>query len=725
MKRVWKIGTRWGNTGPSNLDLFLNYQCAFFGLEGSGYGDYTKAQAGDLLLVCSGATPVAIGLMKSGFCEYSNSGINFCETDRKEWIDPYDVVLCKAQFWTIPEEDVHGPWGNDPRKRFCSHSTIEIVNDKWEKYSNDSSNGTFDIKTRTVGLLPSPKEAGVFSDKVRYRVPVYQRPYSWGERELRRLLEDLKEGVANSEPMFLGTMQLSAPIPLGDSGYVVYDIIDGQQRTTTLLLLRCLLEERLDKAPAMDGRDNKYITHVNRGAAQRDLDSFWQVWRERKLVTCNSESATANQYLSNIALLNNLLDDYFLGSEEGKSNVGLKELLDFIETKLRFVVIETHAGISKTLKIFNTINTTGLDLGAEDLFKIRFYEYRKDVGKDADDIFDKISLVYERVADAQKDTERKLPYSMSSVLDVYKKVLIATHHLRNDLDSLSTSLFFERLFDSMLHVRSWPEFRDVALDMNVEDLNRIVDSFEVVSKAFSNDESLYIMHHFLGATRYGYVWNYLIVALYFNSINEGEMLDFETILFKLLVPPSLHWAKRVYSVQGSLLDILRELPQNNGLVVLKRYLENPNGLDNINAHKSFSDACEYPITGYVKWKNLLCRLCEYLLAKDQGKEQSLKHLFFDSIDIEHIQSYTDRNDPDSVWQTWGQELNRLGNLVMLESSVNRSIGNDETRKPDAYSESVYVSVKNLSSEVREWNLDKAKERRAQLTERMRKFLFTA
>lgn len=725
-RKVWKIGTRWGNKGPSNLDLFLNYQCAFFGLDGSGYGDYTKAKEGDLLLVCSGAKAVAIGIMKSKFRLYEKTGIVFCERDRNDWIGDDDVVVCKARFCMIPYNERALNWGNDPQKRFCSHSSFRIVNEKWKEYNDRVADGAFDIKSRTVELISSDTSTGVFSPSVRYRVPVYQRPYSWGEQELRRLLEDLKEGVVNGEAMFMGTMQLSAPIPLYSGNQpesYAFDIIDGQQRTTTLMLLRCLLEERLGKPTIEDGRDRNYITHVNRGSAQRDLDEFWKTRKEKKLCTCKLGTNTTNPYLANIACLNNLLDDYFLNSENEDSNIGLAGLLEFITTNLRFVVIETHAGISKTLKIFNTINTTGLDLGSDDLFKIRLYEYRKDNEHDSDDIFDKISEVYERVSDAQKDATRGLAYSMYDVLDAYKRVLIAKYNLRSDLDALSTPRFFERLFDTVLRVRHWSEFKKVEVDMQVDDLNKIVDAFEIVSQAFKENESLQIMHRFLLETRYSNVWNYLVVALYFKSIETSEMVAFDTLLFKLLVPPSLHWAKRVYAVQGKLLEILHLLPEKKGIDLLKVYLVH--GLDNKSGKDSFIEACNYSISGYVKWKNLICRLCEYLIAQDENNPQSFANLFQTGIDIEHIQSYTDSQDRDATWKEWGEEINRLGNLVLFESSRNRSVGNDASKKPKEYAASVFRSVNSLQDKVETWSLEQAVERREKLTKRMMEYLFTA
>ena len=735
MQKVWKIGTRWGDKGPSNLDLFLSYQCAFFGLDGQNYGDWRAAKEGDLLLVCSGSIPVAIGMIKTPFQNYRDADIQFCLRDETDWIGDDDVVICKAQYQMIPQNDVENiHWSNDSRRRFCEHSTREIVIDKWNEYLSKNIQGQFEITSRTVGLASEMREAGVFSPRVKYRIPVYQRPYSWSEPELRRLMEDLRDAVAHSEPAFMGTMQLSAPVPLGKDGEVkswAYDIIDGQQRTTTFMVLRCILEERLGIF-SNDARDSAYITHVNRGVAQKDLDEFWQVRQNKRLSSYTPAQDNHNPYLANTAIINNLLDEYF-GEQNnddkeesgGSGTVKLEELYNFILSNLRFVIIETKAGLSKTLKIFNTINTTGLDLGSEDLFKIRLYEYRKDICGDTDDVFDEISKVYERIENHKREDVGGIYYSMSTVLEIYHRVLIARHKLSNQLGWYTTPRFFDCVFDTLLNIRPCQDIGSNVIELKISDLNDIIDCLNELSAQYSQNESMKIMHHFIGSTRYeSKAWFYSVIALYFNAITPQELLQYDTMLFKLLVPPSLKWSKTVYAVQNSLLGILKSLPDSvgKGLDALNQRLQT--GLDNINSKDEFLQACEYEIAGNWKWKTLICRLCEYLTTIDAGKEPSFSKLFQSSIDIEHIQSYTDSKDCEAVWNEWGSEINRLGNLVMFETSLNRSVSNDAAKKPDAYRQSKFISVNKLSPQVALWTLESAIKRRQELTLRMEKYLFS-
>lgn len=69
------------------------------------------------------------------------------------------------------------------------------------------------------------------------RIPKYQRPYSWEEKEVEDLINDIKKSAANNENWFIGTIfsTLDEDLPK------YKEILDGQQRITTIvLILRCI-----------------------------------------------------------------------------------------------------------------------------------------------------------------------------------------------------------------------------------------------------------------------------------------------------------------------------------------------------------------------------------------------------------------------------------------------------------------------------------------------------
>ena len=84
----------------------------------------------------------------------------------------------------------------------------------------------------TVGELFGNKDA-------LYQIPRYQRPYSWGDDQLDKLWDDLIEAREHEPNYFLGSVITAKPEE--SSNYI--DIVDGQQRLTTLLILLCVCRD--------------------------------------------------------------------------------------------------------------------------------------------------------------------------------------------------------------------------------------------------------------------------------------------------------------------------------------------------------------------------------------------------------------------------------------------------------------------------------------------------
>ena len=79
-----------------------------------------------------------------------------------------------------------------------------------------------------------------------YRVPEYQRPYVWGKDQIAELLQDLSDAMNRDEnaQYFLGSMVLQKKTSeKNNTKYVEYDVLDGQQRLTTLFLLISVIRD--------------------------------------------------------------------------------------------------------------------------------------------------------------------------------------------------------------------------------------------------------------------------------------------------------------------------------------------------------------------------------------------------------------------------------------------------------------------------------------------------
>jgi len=99
----------------------------------------------------------------------------------------------------------------------------------------------------------------IFSDGYLFEIPAYQRPYAWTTEQTAELLDDLltaMDGNVEMEevsPYFLGSIVL-----IKDPTRALAEVVDGQQRLTTLTILFCVLRELSDDDGASASLD-KYV----------------------------------------------------------------------------------------------------------------------------------------------------------------------------------------------------------------------------------------------------------------------------------------------------------------------------------------------------------------------------------------------------------------------------------------------------------------------------------
>ncbi|GAA8677005.1 hypothetical protein HpBT339_08800 [Helicobacter pylori] len=90
----------------------------------------------------------------------------------------------------------------------------------------------------------------ILKDKLYYQIPIYQRPYQWTEENCEKLLDDLFFNYEDDRESdyFCGSLVLITISE--DSKVKAYDVVDGQQRLSTFILLAKVLDalysERLD-----------------------------------------------------------------------------------------------------------------------------------------------------------------------------------------------------------------------------------------------------------------------------------------------------------------------------------------------------------------------------------------------------------------------------------------------------------------------------------------------
>ncbi|MGN8457384.1 DUF262 domain-containing protein [Helicobacter pylori] len=215
-----------------------------------------------------------------------------------------------------------------------------------------------------------------------YQIPIYQRPYQWTEENCEKLLDDLFFNYEDDRESdyFCGSLVLVKSDP--NSKTETYDVVDGQQRLSTFILLTKVLYdlyndrlsdpknlERLQEGWKDRHTERKRLIFNTIGSnAEYDFQDALDFFDDPHHVSKNDE----NNYLKNAVCLKD-----YLRKKEIKSINGF---IKWLYSNVKFITI-ICPNIDKALRIFNVLNARGLPLNATDIFK---GELLKELAKEED-----------------------------------------------------------------------------------------------------------------------------------------------------------------------------------------------------------------------------------------------------------------------------------------------------------------------------------------------------
>lgn len=721
MSNVYKIGSRWGTNGPSVLGVFRHNNIVFIGGENGWQDKFKRVKKEDYFAISDGYTIVSVAKVISE--PKSVVQFDICEED-KDCFDYEDwVMAARVKIVDLPKE-CKNKYLYKKQDRFFHIPTSKAKKyiDLYEKLNKEQNN--FKIESTTMVLTSSTKEKSLLNGITSFVIPVYQRPYSWNEEQLSNFINDIfynywgTEKVVVQEPMFIGTMQLSGEKYI-ENNFYEQEIIDGQQRLSTLLVLlktlqikfpesrdeiSAILDDRFKISTFVTKEQNKYLKEF------KELSEFPKKYEEQ------------NHYIRNATILSELIENNI---EETTFNV--MDFLSYLKNKIYFVVIITHAGLSKTLQIFNSINTTGLDLNAGDLFKIRFFEYLTTIKNEPQSVFDSISSLYLKVDTLNK--QYKIEKEFISVLKIYKDYLISKYDLPISLYSLGTEAFYDGLFDALLGINEAVGFKNVKkVEISIRELSSVID---VIYEQFDYEKNYNVisveekfgLRLIRQLSRYGRYSKLITLARVNNELNSEkiDISEMTILLSKLFSIYSLRFSKVVNEMHRFINSLMKGIVKNPKTIneLIRNKIKNQSDWE----RKQLSETLSCPIAYYKTWKNLACWISAYLYEINKNPSVSAKEidelLFNEWYDIEHLHANADNNvKVDESLQ------NSIGNLVLLEYTINRSIGNKIlSEKQKQYKNSKISEVRHFFAVCDKWDKDDIKARTEAQIEKIESFLF--
>ena len=589
----------------------------------------------------------------------------------------------------------------------------------------------FPIDSKVLGL----REVIKVNEKEMYSIPIYQRPYSWEEKNIKDFLESIfdafkevneKKSETNAKPVFFGTIQLD--LNKDDN---TLDIVDGQQRLTTFLLFLDLLQ-RNEKHP------KEYI----------DCSKVIKSEKLKEVLNDDNIKNTSSKYYENRKLLKKEVEHF--EKEFKDKNEFYTELKNFVLDNVYFVqLITEEMDLSEVVSVFNTINTTGLDLNATDIFKVRYYNYLRGIDN-TKDWLKEINSCYQSIDDSNEKLGKdgrtdQTKFDMGWVLDIYKHIICAEFGWGFSEVSKSNQKFFDELFkgtrlteQSDLSVLEFDTFKHI--------VDGFIDYWRWIENVRYNGEhpeiakeifSIYLVEK----TRYKRYWTIPFVVAYFRAKAEGKKWS-DYYIDSLRVNMYMFRFFLIYTVIN---DRVINYVQNKVCVECFKWFKECN-TDKIikNIRKDLLSPVnkedESEIDFYVIIRSglfyngsrvhLVCTLTALIDEVNKGvKERDIYEKFFnyemikDPYDIEHIEARNNfKDDKDNV-----DAFNGIGNLTVLERSINRSIKDEPLKgKTEKYEESKYAAVKieflDKYGNLDKWNIERVRDRATEEIKKIKRFM---
>jgi uncharacterized protein with ParB-like and HNH nuclease domain len=211
----------------------------------------------------------------------------------------------------------------------------------------------------------------ILTENKKYVIPAYQRPYSWSADNAEQLISDIYQSyISEDKEYFIGSMIC---INKGDN---VYEVVDGQQRLTTLSLILSQLKSLIDYQGIKDDLQKRILP----------IDVYSEETDEPRLMVRSKESDLYRYYIlqekteykpekptytESLFIENQkIIGDYL----KAKTEQDLKDFARYVLQNVFVVFVQTD-DLSSSFRLFNVLNNRGMSLSNADLLKNTLFEY--------------------------------------------------------------------------------------------------------------------------------------------------------------------------------------------------------------------------------------------------------------------------------------------------------------------------------------------------------------
>ena len=532
-----------------------------------------------------------------------------------------------------------------------------------------------------------------------YRIPEYQRPYVWEDDQVTELLTDIADAnaVNPDAEYFLGSLVLRKNEKSESNlEFTEYDLLDGQQRLTTLFLIHAVIRDSVT-----DPTSKRFQTTSEAIYVQEDIDNNKP---ERMRIVFDIRDEVKNFVYNHIKQWKGTDDDEvlkrFASDKNGdisiknmsKAILTIKEFFNngtsiddfykYLRTKVLLIYVASE-DLEDAFHLFTVMNNRGIKLRNSDILKA---ENLKNVEPESDRVI---------LAKSWEKIEEYFGEDFDSFLSHLRTILVKNKASYNLLKEYEENIYKPRTYDRT----------NKTYHFTSPLLRKGKDTFKFIEKYFKHYKDLFDidseilknnlpLKNKLRLMRSGFEADFWIPPLlaFYNKHSETSLLDFVNLLDNKF---SSDWiTSQTFTTR---------LENMNKLI---KVIEDSNDLNDI----LNSDLLKYESQDLVRIINVSIygrKYAKYLILKIDHNIHGVTTPFDppEKISIEHILPQNPKEN--SVWVTDFSEndrefwTNKIGNLVLISRRKNSSLSNlDYATKRSRYFSG---NVELFSNSIRIWN----------------------
>lgn len=474
---------------------------------------------------------------------------------------------------------------------------------------------------------------------VRYSIPNYQRPYAWKKEQVEQLWYDILEAYQNNKSApdsdlnyFLGSI-----VVVGKNDY---EVVDGQQRLTTLTILFYVLQD-LAKKGEIDLSEDQ-VSYIS--ACLKDVHTKRQKLKTHIQNQVEFEETFKEQIdysnKSGFLALKNAIEFKRLILDIKTANLNLEDFVNYLLNNTKIIRISC-TDVNSAIKLFSVLNARGMDLQLTDLIKADMMVALNDEEKR-----DEFNEVWKEIEKDCKDNDE----NFQELFKIYLHFCI----LKNTKSAFNEE--FKAYFD-----KNGKKSNQIILDIRnfVKNLVQVKDE---------NDPFIFMLKQC--NTSY---WKMILTTA--KHIEYADYNELKALITKYYYQSWIAGGTENRIEQTSF-NVLKAVKENNDISIVKQIL-----LENLEKNKNqgnyYKNNLQATSVYEQKWCKPVLLALEYSYKESSNlafikndKNLHAEHIFPQSWDREELnwKEKFSKADEDKL-------LNCLVNLTLLSYSKNISASN--------------------------------------------------